>query len=183
MSRNIERFVNIAAGATCSAGTHTLGEYDETDPRSEFRLRNLRVAPLQPYSEQITAMLTLPGGIEVGPIDIPFSFNALTPVHVVVSRQARGAGEQTIKIMLADLPDSPNLYSATHLVQPQQAADVDIPDAVVAVTPYPAAATITFKDSAGNVICTSTGPYLVARPRLAKTVSSNSATPAMLFHY
>lgn len=178
-----QKFVNIPQGATCAAGIVTLGSFDEQNPKSEYRLRKLRVAPIYPYVEQLQMVLTTPGGIEVGPIDIPFTYNVETPVSGYVICPTASAGNQTIMLILSDLPDSPNLYGATHLVQPPQGVDTAIPDAAVACTPYPSTATLTFKDGSGNVIATATGPLLVARPRLAKTVASNSATPAILFHY
>jgi len=179
----IERFVRIDQGATANAGNITIGYRDESLTLEGFRLRKLRVAPIQPYVERLTAMLTLPSNIVVGPIDIPFTYNCELPVNVAVSCPTACSNNQTISLIASDLPDAPNLYGATYLVTPAQNADVAIPDAVVAVTPYPSTATLTFKDSAGNVLATATGPLMVARPRFAKTVASNSATPAMLFHY
>jgi hypothetical protein len=183
MQNVIERFVNIPQGGTINAGGHTLGSFDETDPNARFQLRKLRVAPLQPWTEKFTAMLTTPGSIQVGPIDIPFTINIELPVSIAITCPTACSNNQTIEMIVSDLPDSPNMYGATLLVQPRQNVDVAIPDAVVAVTPYPSTATLTFKNGGGATIATATGPLIVARPRLAKTVASNSATPAMLFHY
>ena len=183
MRANIEKFVNIETGQTCSAGLNELGYFDDDETREGFKLRKLRVAPMQPYIEKLTALLTTPGGIVVGPIDIPFTYNVECPVTVVVTCPSRCANNQTVKMIVSDLPDSPNLYGATYFVQPQQGADVPIPDAVVAVTAYPSTAALTFKDGGGNVIAQALAYLIVARPRLAKTVASNAPIPSMLFHY
>lgn len=183
MQDTIQRFVKIAQGATVNAGSQTLGSFDETDPNSRFQLRQVRVAPTAPWVEKFTAILTLPSGIQVGPVDIPFTINVPTPVHIAVSCPTRCSTDQIIEMIVADLVSDWNVYGATYLAQPAQNVDEPIPDAVVAVTPYPSTATLTFKDGAGATIATATGPLMVARPRLAKTVASNSATPAMLFHY
>jgi hypothetical protein len=184
MSQNvIERFVQIPQGGTVNAGLQTLGRYPDCNGFRGFELRKLRVAPVQPYAEKFTAMVSVPGNILIGPIDIPFTLNVELPVGVAVSCLTPCSNNQTIELIVSDLPDSPNLYGATYFVNPRQNVDVAIPDAVVAVTPYPSTAVLTFRDSAAAVIATATGPLMVARPRTAKTVSSNSATPGMLFHY
>jgi hypothetical protein len=181
----IQRFVDIDVGTAVSAGLQTLGQFNEQNPDEQYRLCKLRAATTSPmtYSEKLQAILTTPGGIEIGPIDIPFTYNVETPVSVRVICPSRSSVQQRVMLILSDLPDSPNLYGATYLAQPQQNADTPLFDQVVACTVYPSAGVLTFKDGAGNVIATATGSQLIARPRFAKTVASNSATPAILFHY
>ena len=181
----IQRFVDIDVGAIVDAGSQVLGHFNEQNPNEEYKLRKLRVATTSPltYVDKLIATLTTPGGIDIGPIDIPFTFNVELPVSVRVQCLVKSTKQQRVMIIVSDLPDSPNLYGATYLAQPAQNADALLPDQVVACTVYPSAGVLTFKDGAGNVIATATGSQLLARPRLAKTVASNSATPAILFHY
>lgn len=179
----IQRFVDIPSGTTASSGVVTLGEYDERNQNDRYKLRKLRVWPLYPYTVQLSCMLTVPGGAQVGPIDLPLVYNVELPVQIVVTCPATERINQRVMCIVSDLPDSPNLYGATRLVQPAQNADTAIPDACVALTLY-TGATLTFKDAAGTTIGTAAGNnQLIARPRLAKTVASSAATPAILFHY
>lgn len=185
MQRNLQRFVSISPGATTSAGSVGLGHFDVSDPRSVYQLRKLRVVPLAEYTSQLSCMITLPGGIEVGPIDLPMALNVELPVVVVVSCPTPDVVQQTVMCTIADLPDSPNNYSATRLFFPTVAnADVVIPPAAIAVTGY-GASVLTFKTAGGATICTvgATSNQFVARPRLARTVASSLANQAILFHY
>ena len=181
---DIERHFPVAVNQTRQGGSLTLGHYDEDNKHQEHELRKLRVFNLMPYADEgYQATLTVPGGVMIGPIDIPFTYNVETPVHIVVTNSTGPTEYQDICATIADCDDSPNLYGATLLARPNQNADVAIPDAVVAVTGY-SGATLTFKDSAGVTICTSTGnSQLVARPRAAKTVATSGEGSAILMHY
>ena len=176
----IERFVKIPAGAALTQ-SHSLGELSRHS--EEFRLRKLTVAPEFPYVEQITATLTLPGGVVVGPIDVPFTFNATSPVQVRIDAPSL-ANYQSVHIILADLPDSPNLYGATHWASVANNAKLAIPDACVAITLLTTGQTLTFYDSTPTAIGTATGSQLIARPRIAKTLAIGGGSGgSVLFHY
>lgn len=184
---NIERHFIVAAGQKRAAGSLTLGQFDENDPESKHQLRKLRLFPLQPYIERYEAFLTVPGGVTIGPIDIPLTFNIETPVHIMVTNDTAPSSKQDIVGIISDQVDAPNLYGATYLVQVPALSSpplmVAIPDGVVAVTIYDGA-TATFYDSTSTAICFATGPFLVARPRFAKFISANASIPsALLFHY
>lgn len=181
----LQRFVSIPAGALTNAGSVQLGSFDPDDPRSRYELRKLRVVPLEPYASQLSCVLTLPGGAQLGPIDLPMALNVECPVIIVVTCPTPDAAVQTVMCTIADLPDSPNLYCATRLeVTGRGGVDIAIPPGVVAVTGYDAA-TLTFKTAAGATICTAAAgaSQLVARPRLAQLISSSAANSAILFHY
>ena len=181
---NIERHFQVATNQKRRAGSLTLGSFDEDRTGQQHELKKLRVYNLRPYTdEKYQANLTVPGGVTIGPIDIPLTYNIETPVHIEVTNVNGPSSPQDIVATIADLPDTPNLYGATYLVQPSANADVAIPDAVVAVTGY-TAGTLTFKDSSGTTICTASGSnQLVARPRLAKTVATSATGSAILMHY
>lgn len=175
-------FVDIQAGATTSAGQLTLGKYNEDDRASKYLLRKLRVFPLNDWTVQLSCMLILPGGINIGPIDLPMALNVELPVQIVVTCPAPEPIKQTVMCTIADLPDSPNLYAATRLVQARQATDVPIPPGCIALTAM-TAGVLTFKDAGGTVIGTMGGTQLIPRPRLAKTVATSAANSAIIFHY
>ena len=175
----IERHVEIKAGATFRQ-SHSLGELSRDS--EEFRLRKLTVAPLFPYVEKILCTLTLPSGIEVGPIDVPFVYNVTSPAQVVINSPVL-ASYQDIRIILADLPDSPNLYGATYLAPVGVGDFVAIPDACVAVTLLAVGQVLTFYDSTHTAIGNGEGSQLIARPRTAKFVGIDEPGGAVLFHY
>jgi len=175
-------FIDIPAGATTSAGQNTLGSYDESDQHSRYKLRKLRVVPLNDWTVQLSCQLILPGSINVGPIDLPMALNVELPVQIVVICPSPEAIKQTVMCTIADLPDSPNLYAATRLIQPAQNADTAIPAGVLALTAM-TAGVLTFKDAAGNVIGTMNSTQLIPRPRLAKTVATSAVNSAIIFHY
>lgn len=181
---NIERHFPVAIGQTRQGGSLTLGTFDEDNKDSQYELRKLRVFNLMPYADEgFQVFLTVPGGVTIGPIDIPLTYNVETPVHIMVVNATGPSNYQDIVATIADCQDSPNLYGATFLVRTSANAAVDIPDAVVAVTGY-TAGTLTFKDSGGTTICTATGNnQLIARPRAAKTVQTSAASSAILMHY
>lgn len=194
---NNQRFIRIKAGEIISAGLQVLGNFNEANDAAEFRLRKLRLWFLQPYVSHYEAMLTLPGNAILGPIDLPCFLNVETPVSVFVRCAVAQQQDQEIICTIADLPDSPNLYGATYLLRIPGNEPVmlggklkvtpptlfPIPDGVVAVTEYDGG-TLTFYDSTSSEICSCTGPQLVARPRLAKFVSTSATGPsAILFHY
>lgn len=159
-----------------------MGEFDDRDPSSEYRLRKLTVAPIFPYREQITGELTLPGNIIVGPIDVPFSFNVTSPAGVTISAPNL-TQLQTIQLTLADLPDSPNLYGATHTVlDARGGALLPVPDMCVAVSLAANTGILTFYDATSTAFATASGSQLIARPRIAKFVSTSIAG-AIVFHY
>ena len=181
---NIERHFPVQIGQTRQGGSLTLGSFDEDNPKAQYELRKLRVFNLMPYDgEGFQAFLTIPGGVTIGPIDIPLTYNIEVPVHIMVVNATGPANYQDIVATIADCQDSPNLYGATLLVRPRSNTPVAIPDAVVAVTGYNGA-TLSFKDSSAGTICTATGDnQLVARPRAAKTVTTSVSNSAILMHY
>lgn len=183
LEKAILRTFDIAPGAgAIQSGVRLMGEFDERDLSAEFRLRKLTVAPIQPYAEQITATITLPGGIIVGPIDLPFSYNITSPAQVIVFAPNL-TSPQSIQLILANLPDSPNLYSATHVVVDGSGGTLfPIPDACVAISNLANTAVITFYNSTPAAIGTASGSQLIARPRTAKFVSTSLAG-AIVFHY
>ena len=180
----IERHFEVKAGQVRGGGSLTLGTFDEDQKNAQHALCKLRVFNLMPYTNEVyQAFLTVPGGVTIGPIDVPFVCNIETPVHIMLVNGVGPDAYQDIVATIADLPDPPNLYGATLLLQPAQNRDTDIPDAVVAVTGYDGA-TLRFKDSTGSTICTASGNnQLVARPRLAKTVATSAEGSAILLHY
>lgn len=178
----IQRFVDIDGGKTISAGLVTLGSFNERDPSAVYQLRKLRVVPLRAWEQQLSCLLTLPGGIDIGPIDLPMALNVELPVTLTVTCPVAQASNQRVMCIVADLPDSPNLYGATRLVQPGQNAYVPIPAGCIALTAM-TAGVLSFKDSAGNVIGTMTSTQLIPRPRLALTVATSAANSAIIFHY
>lgn len=186
-----QRFINIAAGQVVdNAARQELIIDDPHSEREGFRLRQIRVGTMFPRNGvRYTAMLTVPGGIEVGPIDIPFRFNIEGPVNIAFSSDKANSINQQIMCTSHDLPDSPDLYGATwFLPDAAPQAPPGLPyfpiwTWVVAVTIY-TGGTATFYDSAGNNIGTATGPQLVARPRLAEFISISAENHAsVLFHY
>jgi hypothetical protein len=183
LEKTIQRFVDLQPNVgVVRSGTRLMGEFDDRDPVSEYRLRKLTVAPIFPYREQITGEITLPGNILIGPIDVPFSFNVTSPAGVVISAPNL-TQLQTIQLTLADLPDSPNLYGATHTVLDAQGAVLfAVPDACVAVTLAANLGVLTFYDGASVAFGTASGSQLIARPRIAKFVSTSIAG-AIVFHY
>jgi hypothetical protein len=183
LEKSILRFVDFAPnlGVTVSSGIRLMGEFDDRDPSSEYRLRKLTVAPIQPYTVQMTAKIILPGNIVIDPIDLPFSYNVTSPAQIYISCPTITEPQQ-VQLILADLPDSPNLYGATHTVIVSQNAPVAIPDACVAVTLVANGGVLTFFDITPAAIGTGSGSQLIARPRIAHTVSSSIAG-AIVFHY
>lgn len=175
-------FVDIQAGATTSAGQLTLGKYNEEDRNDKYKLRKLRVVPLNDWTVQLSCMLILPGGINLGPIDLPMALNVELPVQIIVTCPAPEPIKQTIMCTIADLHDAPNLYGATRLERPRQGVDTRIPDACVALTAM-TGGVLTFKDAVASVIGTMGGTALIPRPRLAKTVATSVANSAIIFHY
>lgn len=175
-------FADIPAGAVTSAGQLTLGKYNENDRNSKYQLRKLRVVPLNDWTKQLSCNLILPGGITLGPIDLPMALNVELPVQIVITCPVAEPIKQTVMCTVADLPDSPNLYAATRLVQPRQNADEPIPPGCIALTAM-TAGVLSFKDAAGNVIGTMTSTQLIPRPRLALTVATSAANSAIIFHY
>jgi hypothetical protein len=180
----IQRFFKVPAGSVVSAGTVTLGTFDEKDSRDQYKLRKVRIQNLAPYAEHFEVSLTTPGGIEIGPIDLPLTYNVELPVMISLRCPVGPATLQTIMCIASDLPDSPNLYGATHFVLAPVATPAAIPDAAQAITVFGVGAA-TFFD-AGMVAVATVAPtmrLLVARPRIAKFVSVATADGAMMFHY
>lgn len=185
-----QRFINIVAGQVVdNAARQELIIDDPHSEREGFRLRQIRVGTLFPRNGvRYTAMLTVPGGIEVGPIDIPFRFNIEGPVNIAFSTDSANTVNQVIMCTSHDLPDSPDLYGATWFLnaaipEPPNPAYFPIWPWVVAVTIYNGD-TATFYDAGGSSICTATGPQLVARPRAAEFIALSSERGAnCLYHY
>lgn len=175
----VERKVSIPAGVGYTQ-SHSLGILEE--PKCEFRLRKLTVSTEFPYVEQILGTLTLPSGIVVGPIDVPFTFNVTSPVQVKIEAPVL-ASNQTVRLILADLPDSPNLYGATHFAAVGVGDFVAIPDACVAVTLLAVGQVLTFYNSAHTAMGNAEGSQLIARPRTAKFVGIDEPGGFVLFHY
>jgi len=167
-----EQGFNLGNSSASAAG--------ETRPQL---LTRLRLSHLFPPSERWTADLTLPNAVHWGPIDIPFELNVEQPVEILVRPLSAPARSNVVICALANLPNTPNLYGASYLVQPQAAAHFAIPDQVVAVTVY-TGAVLTFYDSAAAAIGTVTGSGLHARPRSAVSASlAGNAPLAVLLHY
>lgn len=180
----IQRFVDIAAGAVpVHAHRQELGWFDETDPHAQYKLRQLRVGLAFPANGvKYTALLTVPGGLEIGPIDIPFRFNVEGPVNIAFTADSANTVNQQIMCTWHDLPDCPNLYGATYLIRDAASNPVAIFPWVQAVTIY-SGGTATFYDAGMTQICTATGPQLVARPRLAEFIQTSGELGAILYHY
>lgn len=180
----IQRFFRVPAGSVVSAGTVTLGSFDENNPHEQYKLRKLRIQNLAPYVEHFEASLTIPGGIEVGPIDLPLTYNVELPVMIALRCPVAPATQQTIMCIASDLTDSPNLYGATHFALAPVATPAAIPDAAQAITVFGVGAA-TFFDATMVAIATvaPTMRLLVPRPRIAKFVSVATADGAMMFHY
>ena len=184
----ILRFVDIPAGAVIvNAARQELGSFDENDPKAHYTLRQVRCGLDEPANGvRYTAMLAVPGGQQIGPIDIPFRFNVELPCNFAFTSDIANTANQKIVITAHDLPDSPDLYGATYLseaISETPDPGVRIPAWVHAVTIY-SGGTGTFFDAAATVICTATGPQLVARPRLAEFINvSAEHSTRVLFHY
>lgn len=186
----IQRFVDIPAGRVLvAASRQELGDFDESNRREQYKLRQIRVGLQKPNNGvRYTAQLTVPGGIIIGPIDIPFRFNVELPVNIEFSSDIAFADTQQIMCTAHDLPDSPDLYGATYFVDDASVDGggvpvVEIPPWVHAVTIY-SGGTATFWDAALAAIGTAIGPQLVARPRKAKFISNASERKnSVLFHY
>jgi hypothetical protein len=168
-----------------------LGDFNESDPR--YKLRQIRVGLQVPNNGvRYTAMLTVPGGQEIGPIDIPFRFNVELPVNISFSTDIAAAENQQIMCTAHDLPDSPDILGATYYlddaIQPPDRVNplgflMQIPQWVQAVTVYNGS-TAKFLDSGGSDLCTFTGPLMVARPRKAVYITATGSTVnPVLFHY
>lgn len=188
----IQRFVDIPAGRVITnASTQALGWFDENDPKDQYKLRQLRVGLSAPANGvRYTVMITVPGGQDIGPVDVPFRFNVEGPVSLTFTSDKANTEPQKIMCTWHDQSDSPNLYGATYFVADASTKDLPfpqnltpIPQWVQEVTIY-GGATASFYDSAGNVLCTALGPQLVARPRDAVFISSDAEShAAVLFHY
>jgi hypothetical protein len=185
----ILRFVDVPAGAVIvNAARQELGSFDEQDPKAQYTLRQVRCGLDEPANGvRYTAMLTVPGGQRIGPIDIPFRFNVELPCNFAFTTDIANTVNQKIVITANDLPDSPDLYGATYLSEVfSETPDpgVPIPHWVHAVTIY-SGVPATFFDSSGTAICTATGPQLVARPRFAEfiNVTGSEHPTRVLFHY
>jgi hypothetical protein len=151
-----------------------------TEPQ---KLVRLRVTHLLPAAERWTADLTLPNAAHWGPIDVPFELNVEQPVEIQARPLTAPARSNVLICALANLPNTPNLYGATYLVQPQANAHFAIPDQVVAVTVY-TGGVLTFYDAASVAIATVTSVGLHARPRSAVFASlAGNAPLAVLLHY
>lgn len=188
----IQRFVDIAAGAVITkAERRELGVFDECNAKEQYKLRQIRVGLQFPANGvRYTALLTVPGGLFIGPIDIPFRFNIECPVNIEFTSDKANSERQQIMCTVHDLPDSPDLYGATYFIPDASAGSeippvnfVHIPDWVVAVTIY-SGGTLIWYDVGGNNLGTATGPLMVARPRLAEFIAvSTEGQPSVLFHY
>jgi hypothetical protein len=187
----ILRFVDVPAGRIISGASQvTLSWFDEQNTREQYKLRQLRVGLYQAANGvRYTALLTVPGGIEIGPIDIPFRFNVEGPVNLQFTSDSANTVNQKIVCTFHDMPDSPNLYGATYLVLDTRTEAAfpnwtHIPPWVQALTIY-SGATVTLYDHLGAAIGTAVGPQLVARPRAAEYLkgTAESGTVPVLFHY
>jgi hypothetical protein len=183
----ILRFVEIPAGRVIvDASRVELGDFDESNRREQYKLRQIRVGLQKPNNGiKYTAMLAVPGGVSIGPIDIPFRFNVELPCNLSFSSDAAFAEPQIILCTAHDLPDSPDLYGATYFVPDAPAATpVEIWPWVHSVTIYDGA-TATFYSAASVAIATAVGPQMVARPRAAKYISSTGSERSnpILYHY
>jgi hypothetical protein len=201
MTEIIQRQFRIQPGVATS-GRETLGNFNEKNPNELYKLRAVRVGSFGlPYDEhaRIQATLTMPGGCEVGPIDVPFTFNCALPVTINWATLAQSE-QVTCIATAADLPDPPNLLGATYFIQGAGVSapmidklrgpkfkpavvgpTVQIPYWVVAVTVY-SGDTATWYDSTSTAIGTVTGPLPVAKPREAVALST-AANSSVLFHY
>jgi len=203
MTEIIQRQFRIAPGVATS-GRETLGNFNEKNPDELYKLRAVRVGSFGlPYDThvRIQATLTMPGGAEVGPIDVPFRYNCELPVTINWASLAQSE-QVTCICSAADLPDPPNLLGATYFVAGTGVSEpnidrlrslkpifvpnvsgpvVSIPYWVVAVTIY-SGDTGTFYDIASTAIGTFTGPLPVAKPREAVALSTANSS-SVLFHY
>jgi hypothetical protein len=187
----ILRFVDVPAGAVLTdAARHELGSFDEQNRNEQYKLRQIRCGLDEPTNGvRYTAMLLVPGGQKIGPIDIPFRFNVELPVNISFTSDAANSVNQKIVMTAHDLPDSPDLYGATYLTEvlnERAAPGFPIPKWVHAVTVYDNA-TAAFFDANGVQICSviTAAPQLIARPRLAEfiNISGAESSTRVLFHY
>jgi hypothetical protein len=193
-----QRFFRIDPGAATS-GKQTLGEYNEQDPNDDFKLRLVRVGSFGlPYDthEHIEATIIVPGGCEIGPIDVPFRLNCELPCTIMWQSVAQSSSV-TVQCTAADLPDPPNIWGATYFVKstsippslrPKRQLrpnvtlpQMQIPYWIVAVTVY-SGDTGTWYDDTDTAIGIFTGPQPVPRPRAAVGLSVSNSGP-VLFHY
>lgn len=179
----IQRFVKVASGQTVASGSVVLGSFDERNPHEQYKLRKVHVAPMQPYTDPFTCLVTLPGGTVVGPIDVPFTMNLPLPCSFVVSGTNAGPNDQLVMLTADDLPDAHRLDDATYLVI--NASDpVPIPDAVVAVSCFLPGVNVVWQDYAHAELATTQGAMHLPRPRAAKFVWNGAeGGNYYLFHY
>jgi hypothetical protein len=176
-----QRYVTLppSGGAQSQAldiGPAVRSGVSELPPLVRLHLTTVIRAPVP-----VVAMIALPGGEEIGPVDLPCYLNVPAPVHVTFTVLAAIGDSVRCRATLSSLPDAPNIWGATHTVYPGN-ANVAIPDAAIGVAVL-SGATGTFRDAAANPVGTFTGPYYVARLRGAVLVSVSVPTAPIVFFY
>lgn len=176
-----QRYLTFQPSRSVQSQGTDLGDTTHVGVTQVPKMQRLHITEVTRVDVSVVANLLLPGGEQIGPIDLPCYLNVPGPVHVQVDVMDALTVPLSVRAVLSDLPDAPNVWGATYTVYPNQAT-VPIPDAAIAVAVL-SGATATFRDQGGNAIGTFTGPYMVARIRNAVGVSVSVATAPVIFYY